>query len=153
MAVEILVEELVETALTFAPWLTDIPVLGRILQLFAPNGGNDIKALEQLEAAAKKLEKERAERIKKNARYVLKASEAMKCVESSLGNGALLLTLGKALLNTVAGRSAGASAPDLLMDRIFQCIESKVLSQKSKRKKVEAKYYARPSLGHGTKRK
>jgi hypothetical protein len=149
MAIETLAEELVQTALTFAPWLSDIPVLGRILSLFAPDGGNDIKALEALQAAAKKKETDRATRIKKNARYVLKASEAMKCVEHSLGNGAFLLSLGQALLNTVAGRSAGVSAPDLLMDRIFSCIESKVLSQESKRVKVEKAFYHRPARGHG----
>jgi hypothetical protein len=153
MAAEIIVEELVETALTFAPWLVDIPVLGRILSVFAPGGGNDLKALEALNAAAQKNQTDRATRIKKNARYVLKASDAMKCVESSLGNGAFLLSLGRALLNQVAGRAAGASAPDLIMGKIFDCIESKTLSQKSKRVRTEEVYYARPSKGHGTGRK
>jgi len=153
LAVETLVEGAVETALTFAPWLVDIPVLGRVLILLAPGGGNDLKALEALQAAAQQKAQDRATRIKKNARYVLKASEAMKCVESSLGNGAFLLTLGRALLNTVAGRGGGASAPDLIMDKIFACIESKTLSQKSKRHRVDATYYARPSVGHGSGRK
>src|SRR5262249_49997512 len=149
MSVEIIVEEAVETALTFAPWLVDIPVLGRILLVFAPGGGNDLKALEALNAAAAKTKQDRATRIKRNARYVLKASDAMQCVESSLGNGAFLLALGRALLNQVAGRSAGVSAPDLIMNKIFDCIESKELSQKSKRVKEETTYYARPSRGHG----
>lgn len=149
MAVEELAAELVETALTFAPWLTEIPVLGRILTLFAPGGGNEIKALEQLEAAALKRKQDRATRIKKNARYVLKASDAMQCVENSLGNGAFLLALGRALLNTVAGRSTGVSAPDLLTDKVFSCIESKVLKQTSKRVKVTETFYHRPSKGHG----
>lgn len=149
MAVETLAEALVETAITFAPWLTEIPVLGRILTLFAPDGGNELKALEVLEAAALKKKQDRATRIKKNARYVLKASDAMQCVESSLGNGAFLLALGRALLNTVAGRSTGASAPDLLTDKIFSCIESKVLKQTSKRVKVTETFYHRPAKGHG----
>lgn len=149
MSVEIIVEEAVETALTFAPWLVDIPVLGRILVLFAPGGGNDLKALEALNAAAAKTKQDRATRIKRNERYVLKASDAMRCVENSLGNGAFLLSLGRALLNQVAGRSAGVSAPDLIMSKIFDCIESKTLSQKSKRVKEERKYYARPARGHG----
>ena len=148
MAVETVFETLVETALTFSPWLTDIPVLGRILTNFAPGGGNDLKALEQLQAAQIKKKSEVEARIKKNARYVLKASEAMKCVDSSLGNGAILLALGKAILNTVAGRPGG-TAPDLLESKIFACIESKVLSQKSKRVKREGSFYHRPSKGHG----
>lgn len=146
-------EVLVETALTFAPWLTDIPVLGRILTLFAPNGGDSIKAQEALQAAAKKKEQDRAQSIKKNARYVLKASEAMKCVEMTLANGGFLVALGQALLNTVAGRSSGVSAPDLVMERIFTCIENKVLSQKSKRVLEDRKSYHRPAKGHGKGRK
>src|SRR5262249_20649779 len=149
MSVEIIAEELVETALTFAPWLVDIPVLGRILSIFAPGGGNDLKALDALNAAAQKKAQDRATRIKKNAHYVLKAIEAMKCVENNLGNGAFLLALGKSLLDTVARRAGTSSAPDLIMDKIFSCIEMKTLSQKSKRVKIEANYYARPSRGHG----
>jgi hypothetical protein len=149
MAVDLLVEEAVETALTFAPWLADVPVIGRILLLFAPNGGNDMKALDALNAAAQRKAQDRAQRIARNARYVIKASEAMKCVDGTLGNGGFLLSLGRSLLNTVAGRGGGASAPDLLTDKIFDCIERKVLSQKSKRVKTEANYYARPSRGHG----
>lgn len=152
MAVETEIEVLVETALTFAPWLADVPVLGRILLLFAPGGGNDIKAQEILQAAAKKKETDRATRIKKNARYVLKASEAMRCVESTLGNGGFLLSLGQSILNLVKnqGNPSGlVSAPDLLMDKVFSCIESKVLSQDSKREKVTETFYHRPSRGHG----
>lgn len=144
---------LVEAVLSFAPGLVDIPVLGKILILFAPGGGDDLKAQEALEAAAKKTLKDRAERVQKNARYVLKASDAMKCVEDSLGNGGFLLALGKALVNQVAGRAAGVSATDLITDRIFDCIESKVLRQDSPRKAKQAKYYGRPAGGHGKGRK
>jgi hypothetical protein len=153
MAVETLAELLVETALTFAPALEEIPVLGRILSIFAPGGGNDLKALEALNAAAAKTKQDRATRIAKNARYVLKASEAMKCVENTLGSGQFLLSLGKALINQVAGRTSGVSAPDLLMGMIFDCIEAHTLSQKSKRVKETVSYYARPSRGHGKGRK
>lgn len=152
MPVSELAGELVETALTFAPWLEDIPVLGRILLIFSPSGGNDLKALEELQAALKAKEQERATKIRNNARYVLKASDAMQCVENTLGNDGILLALGRALLNTVAGRATGASAPDALMDSIFACIESKVLSQKSKRTKVERTFYHRPAKGHGSGR-
>lgn len=149
MAVDVLVEELLEAVVTFAPELLDLPVIGRILAPFAGGGGNEFNAIEKLQAAANKTKQDRATRIKKNARYVLKASEAMQCVENSLGSGAFLLSLGKALLNTVAGRSAGGAAPDLLTNMIFDCIESKTLSQKRPRVKVTETYWARPSRGHG----
>lgn len=141
--------KLVAAALSFAPGLVDIPVLGKILILFAPGGGDDLKAQEALEAAAKKTLQDRAQRVQKNARYVLKASEAMKCVEHSLGNGGFLLALGKALVNQVAGGATGISAPDLIMDRIFECIEKKVLPQTSKRTQEVKHYYGRPARGHG----
>lgn len=146
MAVEFVVEEAVETAITFAPWLTDIPVLGRILLLFAPGGGNDLRAQEALQAAAKKNEQKRKTRIQKNARYVLKASDAMQCVEDNLNNGAILLAIGKGMLNVVAGR-VGGNAVDLLEDKIFSCIESKVLAQDSKRVRTEEVYYKRRGSG------
>lgn len=149
MAVDTLAELLVETALTFAPALEEIPVLGRILSIFAPGGGNDLHALEALNAAAQRTKQDRATRIKKNARYVLKASEAMQCVENTLASGEFLLALGKALVNQVAGRTSGIAAPDLLTAKIFDCIESKVLSQKRPRVKQTVTYYARPSRGHG----
>lgn len=148
MAVEEIAEVLVETALTFAPWLEDIPVLGRILRLFAPLGGNDVRAMDALESQIQKSKAQHEDTIKKNARYVIKASDAMKCVDSTLGNSGVLLAIGKAIVNAVAGRGA-VTGPDILEDKIFACIESKVLKQTSKRVKTEAKYYARPSKGHG----
>lgn len=143
--------ELVETALTFAPWLEDVPVLGRILRVISPGGGNDIHAAEQLAAELQKRKTDRDQRIKRNARYVLKASDAMQCVEDNLQNGGALLALGKAILNTVRGNPG--SAPDILGDRIFSCIESKVLKQTGIRKKKFVKYYGRPARGHGKGRK
>lgn len=144
-----LASKLVAATLSFVPELVNVPVLGRILLLFAPGGGDDLKAQEALEAAAQKTLEDRAQRIKRNARYVLKASEAMKCVEASLGNGGFLLSLGKALVNQVAGGVTGVSAPDLIMDRIFECIEKKVLPQTSKRTQEVKHYYGRPAAGHG----
>src|SRR4030095_9580995 len=144
--------ELVETALTFAPWLVDVPVLGRICLVLAPGGGNDLKALEQLQAQAEQTKVRTRTAIKENARYVLKASDAMKCVQDTLADGAILLALGKALMNTLAGRG-GAAARDILTQKIFLCIESKVLSQKSKRVKFTGSFYHRPSLGHGRGRR
>jgi hypothetical protein len=73
----------------------------------------------------------------------------MQCVEDNFRGGMLLL-FGKALLNTVAGRPDAFF--DLLEDRIFTCIESKVLSQKSKRVVKLKSYSARPAKGHGAGR-
>jgi hypothetical protein len=145
--------EVAEVALTFIPGLADVPILGRILLVLAPGGGNDLKALEELQKQAEKKKTDRATRIQKNARYVLKASEAMKCVESNLMNGGVLLALGRGLINTVLGKGGGQSAPDLLVERIFQCIEEHVLRQDTPRVKHTGTYFARPSKGHGHGRK
>ena len=112
-----------ETALTFMPFLVDVPVLGRILISLAPGGGNDLKAIEELQKVADAKKTDRKTRIQKNARYVLKASDAMECVQTHLMNGGVLLAVGKGLINAVLGRS-GAAGPDLLADRIFTCIET-----------------------------
>lgn len=136
-----------ETALTFAPWLVDVPVLGRILLWLSPHGGNDLKAMEELQKQADAKKQDTKTRIDRNARYVLKASEAMKCVDQTVNSGGVLLALGKALLNTVRG--AGGNAGDILTDRIFLCIEEKVLRQDTPRVKRTATNYHRPARGHG----
>lgn len=142
--------EIVEVALTFIPSLEGIPVLGRILRLIAPGGGNDFKALEELQAQANKRKTDRATRIAKNARYVIKASDAMQCVEDNLMTGAVWLALGKSFVNILT-KSIGfePGAGDLLAQQIFLCIESKVLKQTSRRTLVQRKAYHRPSRGHG----
>ena len=147
--VEPIIVPAVETALTFAPWLVDVPVLGRILLLLAPGGGNDFKAIEELQRLANKRKTERATRIAKQARYVLKASDAMQCVEENLMNGSFLLSIGKALLNTVAGGLGPTSALELLTNRVFECIEEHTLKQTNRRRKKKETYYARPARGHG----
>ncbi len=141
--------EIAEVALTFIPGLLDVPILGRILSVLAPGGGNDIKALEELQKVADKKKTDRSTRISKNARYVIKASEAMKCVETNLMSGAVMLAIGKALINNVLGRGGG-SGPDLLADRIFTCIEEHVLRQDTPRVVGDhSSKYVRPRKGHG----
>lgn len=144
--------ELVETALTFAPWLLDVPVLGRILRLIAPTGGDESHAIQELIKLANEKKADRKTRTDKNGRYVLKASEAMKCVDTNLNEGAVFFALGRAFLNRVAGKGLD-TAPDILTDKIFTCIESKVLKQTSKRTKRERGKFARPAKGHGHGRK
>ncbi len=141
-----------ETMITFAPWLVDIPVLGRILIALSPHGGNDLKAMEELQKLAEKKKTDRKDRISRNGRYVLKASDAMRCVEDNLMNGGVLLAIGKSLLDVVMGRSGGG-APDLLADRIFTCIEEHVLRQDTPRVKRSDPYFGRPARGHGHGRK
>lgn len=142
--------EIVEVALTFVPGLADVPVLGRILLALAPGGGNESKALEDLQKQAESKKTERDTRIKRNARYVIKASDAMECVQKNIMNGGFLLSIGKGIINTVLGKGGKLSAPDLMTDRIFTCIEEHVLRQDTPRVKGEPSgKYVRPRKGHG----
>lgn len=139
----------VETALVLVPGLLDVPILGRILIALGFGHGNDNKALEQLEKLARDKQTERATRRDRNNRYLIKASDAMKCVEDNLMGGNILLAFGKGLVNAIIGRT-GAFAPDLLVDQIWTCIEQNVLRQDTPRVKGQAKSkYIRPAVGHG----
>ncbi len=93
--------EAAEAAITFAPWLIDVPVLGRILLVLSPGGGNEIKAMEELQKQAEKKKSDRKTLQDRNARYVLKASDAMKCVEDNLMSGGVLLAIGRSIINSV----------------------------------------------------
>jgi hypothetical protein len=144
--------EAAEIALTYAPWLGDVPVIGRILILLSPGGGNDLKAQEELQKQADKKKQDNRTRIQRNGRYVLKASDAMNCVDKTVNSGGVLLALGKALLNTLRG--VGGNAGDILTDRIFLCIEENVLRQDTPRPKhPKTVKYPRPARGHGQGRR
>jgi hypothetical protein len=74
----------------------------------------------------------------------------MKCVEDNIMAGGILLAFGKGILQWARGAGAGANAADILVDRIFTCIESKVLKQTNRRtKRADHRYNKRPSRGHG----
>jgi len=138
----------VETALTFVPELLDVPIVGRLLLALGFGHGNDTKALEELERQATKKKTDRKTRIEKNARYVIKASKAMQCVEDNLMSGQLLLSIGKGIVNVVLGK--GTDAPDILIDKIWTCIEQNVLRQDTPRVKGTPRgKYVRPRKGHG----
>jgi hypothetical protein len=140
--------EAAEIALTMAPWLVDVPVLGRILLLLNPAGGNDLKAQEELQKQAEKKKQDNQTRIARNGRYVIKASEAMKCVDKTVNSGGVLLAFGKAILNTLRG--VGSNAGDILTERIFLCIEENVLRQDTPRPKHSKTITnPRPARGHG----
>jgi len=143
------VEIAAETLLVIAPWLADVPVLGRIISSLAGGGGNELQALEKLQAQINKTKTDRDERIKRNGRYVLKAADAMQCVENNLQASSVLLATVKSLVGNIAGRPP-TNAIEIVENRIFDCIESKVLKQTNvRKKKKEITYFARPAKGHG----
>lgn len=140
---------IVKTALELVPVLREVPVVGRLLILIA--GGHppsEQEALQALEQAARKKERERTDRKKRNARYVLKASDAMACAEKALMNGKFTLAIGKGLLNVF--RNTGNFAPDIVLEEIFSCIEAHELRQDTPRvRSREPRGYRRPARGHG----
>jgi len=145
--------EVVQVILRFLPSLRSLPVIGRILVLFAGgDGGGEFQDLERAEALANKRKTERKTRIERNGRYVIKASDAMQCVEDNLNTGNMYLAIGKGVINAVGGLGYN-DATEILNDRIFTCIESKVLKQTGKRVKKDVKYFGRPAKGHGHGRK
>ncbi len=144
------VVRLVETVVTLAPGLLEVPILGAILKTIVPGGGSDAHAIEALEREATKRKNDRETRIKKNNRYVIKASDAMKCVEDNIMHGQFLLSLGKGIVDWIIGRAIpGTTLPDIFVERIFACIEHKVLKQSSPRTLRAGPHYHRPSKGHG----
>jgi hypothetical protein len=142
---------LAEAALIVAPELVDIPVVGRILVALAAHSGGETKAIEELQNLLEKKKLDRQTRIQKNARYVLKASEAMKCVETHLLKPAVVVTLARGLIEALRGRDT--SAFDLLANDIFTCIEEHVLRQDTPRVISTKRQYHRPARGHGHGRK
>jgi len=141
--------EFVETALTFVPALTRVPVLGRIiLFLFPGAGGQEQNQVQRLQDMVKRQEEERKTRRERNNRYVLKASDAMECVEKNIMNGAILLAFGKGIASALFG-GGETSAADVLLDKIWSCIESKTLRQDTPRIRREGRFPHRPSRGHG----
>jgi hypothetical protein len=147
--IEIIVP-LVETAITIMPELLEIPILGRILISLAPNGGNDTKALEQLEKIAQQKKTDRETRRQRNERYVLKASDALDCCEKQIFSPAILFAMVKGLANAITGKPD--TSADILYDQIATCIEEHVLRQDTPRSQPRAQRrgkYGRPAKGHG----
>lgn len=139
---------LAEAALFLAPALGNVPVIGRLILLLAGGHHGDHQAVEKLAKQADKKKTDRKTRIQRNARYVIKASDAMECVEKNIMNGRFLLLLGRGLLNTLWGQG-DSSAPDLMVDRIFTCIEEHVLRQDTIRRSQRTSKIGRPAKGHG----
>lgn len=146
------IEEIIKVVVTVFPVIEEVPVIGQIIKTLLPGGGDDFALQEQLQRQADKKKTERQTRTDRNARYVLKASDAMKCVEENLMKGGALLSLAKGIMDWALTGKNGPGNPDVLLDKIFACIESKELKQTGKRKKKTAPYFGRPARGHGKKK-
>ena len=143
-----IIAPIAEAALVVLPELVEVPILGRLLLSLAPAHGSDTKALEELIKQAERKKTERKTRIERNARYVLKASDAMQCVENALVDGKILLAFAKGLASII-WRGTG-DAPDILINQIWTCIEEHVLRQDTPRVVGDHKSkYVRPRKGHG----
>ncbi len=137
-------------AIEFAPFLLDIPILGRILSpfRFSRHPANEAKVIEQLQASQDKDKETRKKTKQRNARYVIKVSEAMECVEKHYGNGAALWEFVKAIGRAIAGSDTAGT--DVLMNEVFKCLEENRLRQDTPRVKGEPSgKYVRPRKGHG----
>jgi len=140
---------IVETALVFAPELLEVPILGRILFALGFNKvPSDAGSLAQIERNAQINKTERATRRQRNNRYVIKAADAMACVEDVIMSPQFALAFGKGLVQMIIG---GQLLPgDILVDKIWTCIEENVLRQDTPRVRGQAKTkYIRPAEGHG----
>jgi hypothetical protein len=146
--VEVTAAEIAEAIVLLAPEATNIPILGKILLSLSGKSGGDTAALEELQKQMEQKKTDRKTRIQKNARYVLKASDAMQCVETHIMESSFALKFAQGILNALTGK--GGSALDLLTDEIFLCIEEKVLRQDTPRVIGDHKSkYVRPRKGHG----
>jgi hypothetical protein len=130
------------------PELADIPVLGRIAVLLSgTNQLNDTHALEEFQRAKDRQKAQREKERDDNSRYVIKVSEALKCVDDSLFNTGVLMAFLKGLVNVILGKTQ--TMDDLMYDKIKTCILENRLRQDTPRVFSTTGRYHRPSRGHG----
>lgn len=142
------IPEIIRTALILMPELANIPVLGRIaLLLSGTNQLNDTHALEEFSKAKERQKAQREKERDENARYVIKVSEALKCVDDSLFDTTILMAFLKGLINVIVGKTQ--TMDDLMYDKIKQCILENRLRQDTPRVFSKTFRYHRPSKGHG----
>lgn len=146
MAVEE-IPQIVRTAVTLLPELANIPGLGKIIIALNKVPTNDTQALEQLQSEFDKKKKEREKTQTQNARYVIKVSEAMKCVDKSFDNANLVWAFVKSIGSLVSGGSTTLTDP--MRQAIYQCLEENRLRQDTPRVFSHTFRYHRPSKGHG----
>jgi hypothetical protein len=142
------IPEVIRTALILMPELANVPVLGRIAVLLAGTHQlDDTHPLEQFDKAREADKAVRERERDENSRYVIKVSEALKCVDKGLFDSKLLLAFLKGLINILLGKSQSADA--LMYDQIKQCILENRLRQDTPRVFSTTGRYHRPSRGHG----
>lgn len=88
------------------------------------------------------------EKQKSDNSSVIKVSEAIKCVEESLKDGKVLLSVLKGLVNALMSQDF-KGAPQILLTSIVQCIRENALRQDTPRVFSKTFRYHRPSRGHG----
>ncbi len=144
-----IVSPLVEAALIVAPELVNIPVLGKLLLgLSGGNPMNEAQAVEQVQKQADDAKKTRQKVQDRLGHRVIKVSDALKCVDATLTDGKLLLTLAKALVKNIAGTPTDIG--QLQYDPIQNCMIQKMLSQSGKKDLRGWKQpYHRPARGRG----
>jgi hypothetical protein len=149
-----LVEEvppLIRTLVTLAPALKNVPILGRVI--IALSGVKPIdgaKELEELQAAKDKLRKQRKKLADDNNKYVIKVSEAMKCVEKNI-DGAMLSKIGRSIIDVLSGNPQDLGTE--IIDPINKCMMEERLRQDTPRKGKRDSRIARPAKGHGVGRR
>ncbi len=134
------IPEIVRVTTTMIPALKEIQLVrGLIIPLQGTAGMNETKALEQLESDAKRNQEQRVKLKKKYQKRVIKVSDAMKCVEDSIGDGKIAIAVGKAILGSLTSSIRGGSptAVDILFGKISGCMINKALQQKNKRRRGE----------------
>ncbi len=141
------IPQVIKTAVTLIPALAKIPGLGKLIVVLNKVPQSDTQALEKLQSDNDKKKKEREKTVKENARYVIKVSEAMKCVNSKFDDANLVLDFVKSLIDLVTGGSQ--TMTDALRERILHCMLENRLRQDTPRVIQAKRRYHRPSKGHG----
>ena len=137
-----LIRLLIPILLRLFPVLPEIPVIGRIIVLFGihPEPEEDLAA-----KLSRNFRRKQRPGFNDNSR-VVKVEEAIRCVESVIGNGKLqalgMIRLARMLLDQSTGGSP-------IGDAIIDCIRNHALPQSSKRVASSKRRYHRPSRGHG----
>lgn len=146
MAVEE-IPQIVRTAVTLLPQLAKIPGLGKIIIALNKVPTNDTEALEKMQGEFDKKKKERERAQQQNSRYVIKVSEAMKCVDKSFDSANLVWEFVKSIGSLVSGGSTQVT--DEMRSQISRCLEENRLRQDTPRVFSKTFRYHRPSKGHG----
>jgi len=149
MATEI--PQIIRTAADLVPALRSIPALGRTVIFLNRIPRDDTKALEELRRAGDKKKKEREKEARDNGRYVLKVSEAIKCVDAHAYDPRIILDFVRAVGSTLIGGTTSGFDP--MRNRIVQCLKEKALRQDTPRVFRDEPGYQRPRKGHGHGRK